>query len=57
MIFVIGVMSYLVGRFMLQFCYRPFEATPGAVIGGVLILAGLAMVLGSCLMIAWSYMP
>jgi hypothetical protein len=57
MIFVIGVVSYLVGRFMIQFCHLPFEATLGARIGLALVFAGLAMVLGSCLILAWEYVP
>lgn len=57
MIFAIGVIAYLVGRIMFRFCYCPFERTAGATIGVVLMLAGVAMALVSCLILAWSYLP
>lgn len=57
MIFAIGVIAYLVGLFMFRLCDRPFERTAGATIGVVLMLAGVAMALVSCLMLAWTYLP
>lgn len=57
MIFAIGVITYIVGRLVFRFYECPFERTVGAWIGAALMLAGVAMVTGSCLMLAWSYLP
>lgn len=57
MIFVIGVITYIVGHFVLGFCDHPRKVTIGAAIGAALMIAGVAMALISFLMLAWSYLP
>jgi hypothetical protein len=58
MIFVIGVIHYIVGALVFRYYNLPFEReTVGALIGAALMLAGVAMALASCLMLAWRYLP
>lgn len=57
MIFVAGVITYVVGALVFRFYDLPFERTVGAWIGVTLMLAGVAMATGSCLILAWDYLP
>lgn len=57
MMFVIGVIAYLVGQFVFRFYEEPFEVGIGEGIGAALMLAGVATALTSLLILAWRYLP
>lgn len=60
MIFTIGVVTAIVGLFVFkayQDDYGPHELCPGEYAGVFITLAGVAMVMFSCLFIAWHNLP
>ena len=57
MIFVIGVITWIVGVLVLRFYESLFGMSVGEKIGAALTLAGAAMALASCLILAWEYLP
>jgi len=60
MIFTIGVITTLVGLFVFKMNEDAFgigEVSPGEKAGVILTFAGAAMVMFSCLFIAWHHLP
>lgn len=57
MIFVIRVITYTVGVLVFRFYKSLFGITVGERIGLIIMFAGVAMALASCLILAWDYLP